>query len=106
MRSRVLWIVAVAVVAGCRTVPVQQPAVPAGQPWDVTRPQLQARDHFALKGRVAVAAGKDGFNATLHWTQSGTRSQVSLEGPLGAGADRITADGADLRVVHSHGDHL
>jgi outer membrane lipoprotein LolB len=114
MRSRLahrglpglLWIVAVAVIAGCRTVPVQQAPVTAAQPWDVTRPQLQARDHFALKGRVAVAAGKDGFNATLHWTQNGTRSQVSLEGPLGAGGVQITADGTNLSIVNSHGDHL
>ncbi len=97
---------AVAVIAGCRTVPVHQPAVAAGQPWDVTRPELQSLDHFALKGRVAVAAGKDGFNATLHWTQNGTRSQVSLEGPLGAGGVQITADGANLSIVNSHGDHL
>jgi len=93
-------------IAGCRTVPVQQFPVVTGQPWDVTRPELQAVDHFALKGRVAVAAGKDGFNATLHWTQSGTRSQVSLEGPLGAGGVQITADGANLSIVNSHGDHL
>jgi len=114
MRSRLarrgfpglVWMVAVGVVAGCRTVPVQQPPVAASQPWDVTRPELQARDHFALKGRVAVAAGKDGFNATLHWTQNGSRSQVSLEGPLGAGGVQITADGTNLSIVNSHGDHL
>lgn len=100
------WIIAVAVIAGCHTVPVQQAPVAAGQPWDVTRPELQAREHFALKGRVAVAAGKEGFNATVHWTQNGTRSQVSLEGPLGAGGVQITADGADLSIVNSHGDHL
>lgn len=95
-----------AVIAGCRTVPVQQPPLAGGQPWDVTRPELQARDHFALKGRVAVAAGKDGFNATLHWTQNGTRSLVSLEGPLGAGGVQITADGDNLSIVNSHGEHL
>jgi len=114
MRSRLaprglpalLCLVAVAMIAGCRTVPLQQPPPAAGQPWDVTRPELQARDHFALKGRVAVAAGKDGFNATLHWTQNGTRSQVSLEGPLGAGGVQITADGGNLSIVNSHGDHL
>lgn len=105
-RPGLLWVVAVAAIAGCRTVPVQQPPVAAGQPWDVTRPELQARDHFALKGRVAVAAGKDGFNATLRWTQNGSRSQVSLEGPLGAGGVQITADGANLSIVNSHGEHL
>jgi outer membrane lipoprotein LolB len=105
MQSRLLWIVAVAVVAGCRTVPLQQPPA-ASQPWDVTRPELQARDHFGLKGRVAVAAGKEGFNAGLRWTQEGTRSQVSLEGPLGAGGVQITADGDNLSIVTAHGDHL
>jgi outer membrane lipoprotein LolB len=114
MRSRLahrglpglLWLVAVAVVAGCRTAPpIQQPTT-TSQPWDVTRPALQARDHFDLKGRVAVAAGKDGFNASLRWIQAGTLSQVSLEGPLGAGGVQITANGDDLSIVTSHGDRL
>jgi outer membrane lipoprotein LolB len=105
LAPRLLWILAVAIVAGCRTVPVQQPPA-ASQPWDVTRPELQARDHFELKGRVAVAAGKEGFNAGLHWRQQGTRSQVSLQGPLGAGGVQITADGDNLSIVTAHGDHL
>jgi outer membrane lipoprotein LolB len=106
MRSRLAWIVAVAVVAGCRTAPpIQQPTTGA-QPWDVTRPALQARDHFQLKGRVAVAAGKDGFNASLRWIQAGPVSQVSLEGPLGAGGVQITADGDKLNIVNSHGERL
>lgn len=101
---RLLGILVVAAIAGCRTVPVAPPA-PA-QSWEVTRPALQARDHFELKGRVAVAAGKDGFNAALRWTQDGERSQVSLEGPLGAGGVQITTTGNDLSIVTSHGDHL
>lgn len=113
MRSRLahrglpglLCALAVVVIAGCRTAPIQQPTT-ASQPWDATRSELQARDHFALKGRVAVAAGKDGFSASLRWTQAGTRSQVSLEGPLGAGAVQITSDGDALNIVNSHGDHL
>jgi outer membrane lipoprotein LolB len=113
MRSRLahgglpglLGLLAVAAIAGCRTAPVQH--VPtAAQPWDVTRAELQARDQFTLKGRVAVAAGKDGFNAALRWTQVGTRSNVSLEGPLGAGAVQISADGDTLNIVNSHGDHF
>ena len=105
MRSRLVWALAVVVIAGCRTAPIPQPPA-ASQPWDATRSELQARDHFALKGRVAVAAGKDGFSASLRWTQAGTTSQVSLEGPLGAGAVQITSDGDALSIVNSHGDHL
>jgi outer membrane lipoprotein LolB len=113
MRSRLahrglpglLWVLVVALFAGCRTVPLQQPGT-AAQPWDVTRPALQGHDHFDLKGRVAVAAGKDGFSASLRWNQAGSRSQVSLEGPLGAGAVQITTDGNNLSILNSHGDHL
>ena len=115
MRSRLarrglpglLWVLAVAVVAGCRTVPVAvQPPASGAPSWNVTRPELQGHDHFDLKGRVAVAAGKDGFSASLRWIQAGSHSQVSLEGPLGAGAVQITADGNSLSIVNSHGDHL
>jgi outer membrane lipoprotein LolB len=115
MRSRLayrglpglLGVLTVAVVAGCRTVPVAvQPSGSGAQSWDVRRPELQGHDHFQLQGRVAVAAGKDGFSAALNWTQAGTVSQVSLEGPLGVGALQITANGDSLSILNSHGDHL
>lgn len=106
MRNRLLAAVAVALVAGCRTVPVQQQPASAYQAWDVTRAELQSRDHFALKGRVAVASGKEGFNASLHWRQEGTRSNVSLQGPLGAGGVQISAENDNLSVVTSRGERL
>ncbi len=96
---------AVAVLAACTTTRVQPPTT-VGQTWDARRPQLQARASFDLKGRVAVAAGNEGFNARLLWRQTGTRSNVALDGPLGAGGVQITADGSSLSVVTSHGDHL
>ena len=68
-------------------------------PWEERRPQLQARDHFELKGRVAIAVADQGVNANLQWTQAGERTQVTLEGPLGVGAVRISAAGAELVIV-------
>jgi len=106
MRSRVLRAGAAAVLcalAGCRTAPVTFPAL---APWEVRRPQLQAREHFDLSGRVAVATGHDGFNANLHWEQQGARSQLMLEGPLGAGAVQISASGNDLDIVTARGEHV
>src|ERR1700719_2720053 len=107
MRSRVLRAGAAAVLggwAGCRTAPPVTFAPVA--PWEVRRPQLQAREHFDLSGRVAVATGHDGFNANLHWEQQGRRSQLMLEGPLGTGAVRISASGNDLDVVTARGEHV
>jgi outer membrane lipoprotein LolB len=89
--------------AGCRTVPT---LAPAGESWDVRRAQLQARGHFEFKGRVAVAAAGEGFNASLHWIQDGTRAQLTLEGPLGVGGAQITSSGNDLTLVTSRGEHL
>jgi outer membrane lipoprotein LolB len=106
MRSSRLWAPAAAaflIVAGCRTVPTPSPQVPS---WQLRQPQLQARAHFALRGRVAVAAGGQGFNARLRWTQDGARSQVALEGPLGAGGVQITADGSDLDILTANGKRL
>jgi outer membrane lipoprotein LolB len=105
MRSSALWLGAalVAVLAGCRTLP---PAPAPGQSWEARRPQLQSLQHFALRGRVAVAAGGEGFNASLRWTQEGNRSQVTLGGPLGVGGAQLTASGDDLTVITAHGERI
>ena len=105
MRNSLAWGAAAAMLAlaGCRAVPLPAPTAP---PWDTRRPQLQAREHFELKGRVAVAAGAQGFNARLRWAQDGERAQVALEGPLGAGAVHIDAAGSDLDIVTASGARL
>ena len=110
MLRRILWATAIAVaLASCRTVPVHEtPASGSAQPqsWEVRRPQLQARDRFELKGRVAVSTGSDGFNARLRWTQAGNQTHMSLDGPLGAGGVQVTSDGSAVSIVTSRGAHL
>ena len=107
MRSSALGLgaaAALAVLAGCRTLPPAPP--PPGASWETRRPQLQSLTHFQLRGRVAVAAGGEGFNASLHWIQDGARSQVTLEGPLGVGGAQLTATGDELTVVNSRGERV
>lgn len=106
MPVRRAWGAALAVLmllAGCRTVPV---ARPPSVPWPLHRAELQERAHFELRGRVAVAAGDQGFNARLRWVQDGARSQVALAGPLGAGGLEVTADGGTLEVVTASGTRM
>jgi len=100
-----LWagLTLVLTLAGCQTVPV--PAAPSVA-WSVRRPALQTLSRFGCNGRVAVAVGKQGFNAGLRWTQSGAVTHLALTGPLGAGGVEVTADGANLSVVTSSGKHL
>jgi outer membrane lipoprotein LolB len=97
-------VLALAMLAGCRTVP--PPALPDSAPWAQRRPQLQALNHFELKGRVALSAAGNGVNANLRWSQQGTRSQLALEGPLGVGGTQVTANGDQLDIVNSRGEHV
>jgi outer membrane lipoprotein LolB len=92
-----------AALAACRSAP---PLLPPGESWQARRPQLQAREHFELKGRVAVAAGGEGFNASVRWMQEGARSVLTLAGPLGVGGTQITAAGNELSLITAHGERI
>ena len=104
MLRRLLLATVVVMLASCRTVPpVHEPSATT---WELRRPQLQARDKFELKGRVAVAAGGEGFNARLRWVQDGRQTRMSLDGPLGAGGVQVTSDGSAVSIVTSRGERL
>src|SRR5579863_4899058 len=103
MLRRVLLTLAVTALASCRTVPVHEGTAAS---WELRRPQLQQRAHFELKGRVAVAAGGEGFNASLRWVQRGSQTNMSLDGPLGAGGVKVTSDGEAVSIVTSNGQRL
>jgi len=79
---------------GCATLP---PAGDAGD-WPARREALQALDRWSLDGRIAVAAGEDGFSGGFDWVQMGERADVGLSGPMGGSAMNIRVDG-DRAVV-------
>lgn len=106
MRNRLACALAattLALLAACHTAP---PLLPPSLSWQVRQLQLQARAHFTLKGRVAVAAGGAGFNASLRWVQDGGSSWATLEGPLGAGGVELATQGGELHIVTSNGAEL
>ncbi len=102
-RASAAGLVALLWLAGCHTL---TPAPSASAPWDLRRPQLQAQEHFVLKGRVAVATGGTGFNANLRWTQDADNARLTLEGPLGVGGVQVNSSGGALEVVNSHGERI
>ncbi|HTX23942.1 MAG TPA: lipoprotein insertase outer membrane protein LolB [Steroidobacteraceae bacterium] len=93
-----------ALVAGCVSAPPPRPT--AAMPWPQRRAQLQALDPFQLIGRVAVAAGAEGFSAHLSWEQRGPTSTVQLNGPLGIGGIHVVAERGTLNVETSQGKQL
>lgn len=85
--------------------PVLEPPVLAAD-WPSRRAQLQSREDFELRGRVAAAAGDQGFSAGLHWRQEAARGVIRLDGPLGVGGLVIELNGEVLRLATSRGETL
>ncbi|HYK25201.1 MAG TPA: lipoprotein insertase outer membrane protein LolB [Steroidobacteraceae bacterium] len=102
MRAALALALAV-LLAGCAAAP---PRPTAQMPWPERRARLQALDPYELAGRVAVAAGSEGFSAHLTWHQQGARSTLELNGALGIGGLHVIADGETLDVQTSKGERL
>jgi outer membrane lipoprotein LolB len=103
-------VAATLLLAACQTMP--KPVAPTAAPeeivagWPARRSLLQSRPQFTTQGRIGVVAGADGFNARVRWVQDGTRSTVSLDGPLGVGGVRISDDAGTLTMTTSSGEAL
>lgn len=104
IRPRVCWLVAVIVLlTACVTSPRRTDVVLDGV---AQRDVIAGLDAWRLEGRVAVAAGSEGFNASLDWNQDGADSSVRLASPLGAGSLRLKFDDEHLHVETSRGQVL
>jgi outer membrane lipoprotein LolB len=79
---------------GCATLPAPAPV----DAWPNRRAALQALDAWALDGRIAVAAGEDGFSGGFDWEQAGERADVVLSGPMGGSAMTIRVVGGEATV--------
>ena len=107
MRGVVAALAALMLAAGCRTLPPGAPVGPgADAPWPEQRAALEKLDHYALNGRVAVAAQGQGFSATLRYQQQPRGSNLALDGPLGIGGLRVQIDGQDIEIATSRGEKL
>lgn len=95
MTLRLAALSLVLLAGGCATLPAPAP----GDDWPARRAELQALDAWALDGRIAVAAGDDGFSGGFDWHQQGTRADIALTGPMGGTAMDIRAEGGRAVVT-------
>lgn len=105
-RRAALAAFALLALSGCALRPVAELPLLLPSDWAARRDILQQRPDFALRGRVAVAAGEQGFSASLRWIQHGERAQIRLDGPLGLGALEIENSAGALIVTTGRGDRL
>lgn len=99
MTARIAAAAILILASGCTALP---PAKPAGD-WPARRAALQALERWALDGRIAVAAGDNGFSGGLDWAQDGGRADIALSGPMGGTRLRIHVDGASIAVTDEKG---
>lgn len=87
---------------GCATMrdAVDLPPIDSWQARNDILGQLHA---WEFKGRIAVKAGEDGFNAKYHWAQAGKAFDARVAGPLGIGTVRIASDGRTVTLTDKDG---
>jgi outer membrane lipoprotein LolB len=101
MRTSLVLLLAVAMLAACTTVtprPGQQPSeMLAG--WQETRARLAKIERWDLRGRMAVRTADDGGSATFAWDRAGDNHRIEMFGPFGSGRVSINQgpEGAELR---------
>ncbi len=98
MKLRLAAFALVLAASGCATVP--KPGAP--EDWPARRAALQALDSWSLHGRIAVAAGEDGFSGGFDWSQQGEIADIELSGPMGGTVMNMRVDG-DRPVVSVDG---
>jgi len=96
VRRVLLILLCSTVLAACAT--TRRAPAPVASGWEQRVADLQGLSSWRLAGRAAVAAGTQGWQATLNWQQSGAWAEVHLSGPFGVGALTLkrTPDGFSL----------
>ena len=96
MRRVLLFLVCSTVLAACVATRRAPAPLPGG--WEQRAVQLQGLSGWRLDGRAAVAAGTQGWQASLNWRENREWAEVHLSGPFGVGSLVLkrTPDGLSL----------
>lgn len=98
MNIRLAACAAALLATGCATLPE---AGGEGD-WPARRAALQSLERWTLDGRMAVAAGSEGFSGGLSWRQDGAQAEIELRAPLGGRTIAIHV--ADEAISVTDGD--
>ena len=101
-RRLLALLAALLVLAGCATVP-ESVDLPALNGWETRNEVLGGIQDWQFRGRIAVKAGNEGFNAKFNWNQQGETFSATVAGPLGIGTVRIAGDGGSIVLTDKDG---
>lgn len=71
--------------------------------WQLRQSALGVVKDWSFKGRIAVKAGDEGFNAKFNWNQTGNDFVATVGGPLGIGSVRVEGDGRTVVLTDKDG---
>lgn len=97
MRRLPFGVVVLVSLAACASVPLA-PDAQTTAAWEQRKQDLACLTQWQLRGRMALAADGDGWNASLAWRQDGENYRMHLSGPFGASGLRLTGDEQAFRL--------
>ena len=100
MTLRIAAAAVLVLASGCATLP----RAPETADWSARRAALQALPAWTLNGRIAVAAGENGFSGGFDWAQVGESADIALSGPMGGTRLRIHVEGETFAVTDDRGN--
>ncbi|MCI0401607.1 MAG: lipoprotein insertase outer membrane protein LolB [Gammaproteobacteria bacterium] len=101
MRCVVLAALAVLLTACAELPSTPIPGTPLQEAWRSHQAELLTLQHWSLTGRVAIQTEKDGWNATLRWTQQDDAYSMRVISPFGQGSYELqgSAHGVIMRTA-------
>lgn len=105
MRGHIIGVLFVVALGGCVS-PPDRIGEAIGADWLERRDYLRTLDDWRMEGRIALRAGRDGYNGTLSWEQFEDDLDFRFRGPFGFGGFRIHGDVDRLRIKTTGGDEM
>lgn len=91
MFKRILILCAAFILTACTTMPASQAPNNQQIPWQQRETQLTNLSAWTVNGAIGIQQKNQANSASLYWQQSNQNNYVlNLQGPLGAGAMKIT----------------
>ena len=100
---RPLWLIVIAVALSACAASRPVVELPELTTWELRQEVLGQLRDWEFRGRIAVKAGEDGFNAKFNWAQTGEAFKATVSGPLGMGTVKIQGNDQVITLTDKDG---
>lgn len=105
--KHIIWILSLMLlVSGCSTTKLTSPATTTTVPkatWANREAKLSSIHRWHISGKIAMQTSRDSGSASVDWSQGQNQYNISLQGPLGAGAMKLRGQPGRVTLQTSDG---